>query len=274
MSLERSSISRGIVAGIAAAAIAGVVGLADTASASTTIYNQTFSSTASGVLTGTVPTHDTGNAKWELSGASGSDWLASGAAPASSGSYPNAAEYLPLTVQANNIYTLTVTGLSPDVGTTGNWLAVGFLNSTSKDLVFGGSTQGPFMLLRDNGYIQAFGGPSISAGASFNNENNGSGVGPYTHGGTATVTLNTTGPESEWTATFAYNGSTLGSISYGGATSLPSTDLGVGFASYDSMQGSVGSITLTQTAVPEPAALGVLAVGGLGLLILKRRKTV
>ncbi len=247
-------------------ALIGASVLLATASAAnaSTIYSQTFSSGASGVLTGTAPTVDNGGATWQLAGATGDDWSASGVAPTSSGGgYLTAAEYLPLTVASGNIYTLSVGALTPVTGTTGNWLAVGFFNSTSNNFILGSTTQGPFMLLRDNGEIQAFGGP-LSEAASFNTGNAGNGAGPYSLGGTATVVLNTEG--TNWTASFSYGGTSLGTYTY---TTNPSASLGVGFLSYKSMQGSVGSISLTAT--PEPASFALAGLGLGGMLLLKKR---
>jgi hypothetical protein len=263
-----------IKSGAAVVGAGVVLAGAASAQASTIIYSQTFSSTAAGILTGTMPTTDTGSAKWQFAGNTGDDWSASGVAPSTSGGgYSSAAEYLPLTVTAGNTYTLTVTGLSPVSGTTTNWLAVGFFNGTSGNL-FGGATQGPFMLLRDTGYIQAFGGPGIDYGASFNSDNGGVGAGSYSLGGTATVTLNaTSATTSDWTATFAYNGTTIGSITYNNTSFPPETNIGVGFLSYQSQQGSVGSLTLTETPTPEPASLSLAGLAAGALLLMKKRRS-
>ena len=258
-----------IKAGVALLGAGALVLAAASGAQASTIYSQTFSSTATGVLTGTAPTTDTGGATWALAGATGSDWSASGLAPTTTGpNYSTAAEYLPLTVTSGNIYTLTVTGLTPVTGTTGNWLAAGFFNSSSGDIFTG--NQGPLMLLRDTGFIQAFGGPALDYAASFNT---GNGAGPFGLGDTATVTLDTAGAPSQWTATYAYDGTTLGSIVYNNPTAPPETNIGVGFLSYQSVQGSVGSLTLTETASPEPASLALIGLSAGALLLLKKRRT-
>ena len=262
-----------IKAGVALLGAGALVLAAASGAQASTIYSQTFSSTAAGVLTGTAPTTDTGGAKWALAGATGTDWSASGVAPTSSGGgYLTAAEYLPLTVTSGNIYTLTVTGLTPVTGTTGNWFGVGFLNSTSGNFIVPGGTQGPMMLLRDTGYIQAFGGPGLNNGASFNGDNPPNGAGPFPLGGTTVITLNTGG--AQWSVTGSYDGTAFpgAPITYpvGGN---PTTALGVGFLSYKSVQGSVGSLTLTETATPEPASLALIGLSAGALLLLKKRRT-
>ena len=42
--------------------------------------------------------------------------------------------------------------------------------------------------------------------------------------------------------------------------------------SYNGMDGVTSALTLTTVAVPEPSTVAALIVGGLGLLIAKRRK--
>ena len=232
------------------------------------IYSQTFSSTATGVLTGTSPTTDTGGATWQLAGNAGSDWTASGGAPTVTGALSPAAEYLPLTVSSGNIYTLTVTDLAPVAGTTTNWLAVGFFNSTSNEILSTAS-QGPWMLLRDTGYIQAFAGPGgLGNGQSFNGDNGANaGYGPVSLGGTAKVVLNT--EAAAWTASWYYNGTQLGTTyTY---TANPTNSLGAGFLTFQNVSGSVRSINVTD-ATPEPAALSLIGLSAGGLLLMKRRR--
>ncbi len=265
-----------IKAGVALLGAGALVLAAASGAQASTIYSQTFSSTATGVLTGTAPATRTGGPKWALAGATGSDWSASGLAPTTTGGTSSmAAEYLPLTVTSGNIYTLTITGLAPVTGTTGNWLAAGFFNSTSADIFGTTSTDGPFMLLRDTGYIQAFGGPGANNGASVNGDNSGApgggGAGPFPLGDTAVITLNTGG--AQWSVTGSYDGTSLGSTITYPVGGNPGTALGVGFLSYQSTQGSVGSLTLTETATPEPASLALIGLSAGALLLLKKRRT-
>ena len=70
-------------------------------------------------------------------------------------------------------------------------------------------------------------------------------------------------------------------ISYSGATSytvggynvaITGYTFATGQTSYNANYKDVGILTFNVTAVPEPASLGLVAVGALGLLLLKRRR--
>ena len=241
-----------------------------------TIFQETFSPSATGAMTGMSPTTDSTGATWQFAGGTGNDWLANGDAPAipATGWEDFSVEYLPYTLSAGNTYTLTVSGFNPVADSSSNsWLAIGFFNSTCNTL-FGNTSGGPWMLLRQNGYVQGFGGPSAYYQLSSNSDNSGNGAGSYSVGGTATIVLNTNGPaSSDWTANFSYNDVNLGSITYNNSK-YPSFSLtsGVGFLYYSTPGASVSSLSLTAT--PEPATIGLMAMGGLGLLMIGRKRAV
>ena len=89
---------------------------------------------------------------------------------------------------------------------------------------------------------------------------------------TWSIALNTT--QSNWTTSFSEVGvsgeTNFQTFTYGGSTPNPTINT-VGFGT-NALAGTVQDFTLV--AVPEPATLGLVAVGGLGLLLLKRRRAV
>ena len=91
---------------------------------------------------------------------------------------------------------------------------------------------------------------------------------------TWSITLNTT--QSNWTTSFSEVGvsgeTNFQTFTYGGSAPNPTINT-VGVGTFD-LPGTVRDFTLASTPVPEPATLGLVAVGGLGLLLLKRRKAI
>ena len=259
MSLERSSISRGIVAGIAAAAIAGVVGLADTASAGT-IYEDSFSRT--GPLNASTPSPTDTNSETWAAGTAISTATTSGGYASITGT-SNSMAYLPFSPVQGNIYTLTAS-LNPTPGTTTNWLAIGFFPQGSSTVSSAPNADASVMLLeRDNRGSQVFNGDGTSVDGPTSPNN----PGPTTW----SITLNTTQPD--WTVNFSEVGvpdeTNFQTFIYGGSTPNPTINT-VGFGAFG-MSGTVQDFTLT-SAVPEPTTLGLMGIGSIGLLLLKRRE--
>ena len=96
---------------------------------------------------------------------------------------------------------------------------------------------------------------------------------PAALGDTSMVVLNTT--QSQWVGTEYYNNTLVESFTYGSGTN-PANPTGITQVAIgvNGMSASVTNFSLTDQAVPEPATLGLVALGGLGLLLLKRRNAV
>ena len=238
------------LAGVALFAGAAAVGRA------TIIYQDTFPGNSSSFLTGTKPATDTTGSAWTLRD-SGDDWLANGAAPATSGFGSD--EYLATTFTNGNIYTLSAT-ISPTPGTTGDWFILGFLDGSYYGSSPSGNstTVGPNIIITDNAGWQLYSGivgKSLVA--------SGRGV---TLGQTGEIILNTGG--AHWTAQWLYGGVSLGTYTY--ATN-PGID-GVGIGAYNDQQGTMGNFELQVVAAPEPTTLALGCVGFIGGLLLIRRR--
>ncbi len=265
---HRSSISRGCSLAAAALASMAFVGLAGTASASV-IYQDNFSGSSNTPLNGAAPTTGPAGVTW----VAGSGWYDNGTETSSGAGNSNA--YLPYTVTAGQVYTLSA-GLNPD-NVSGNWFGLGFISSTPSTGVsywFAGS---------GGGYLNA--GPWLlvtgTRGDTSGNEGNynpGPGhSGGYTSFATTSgvqnvaIVLNTTA--ANWTFQVFNNSSAVGPV-----VTLASNPSIVGVALGDNgnpmANGTVSDFSLTTSAVPEPATLGLILVGGLGLLLIGRKRMV
>ena len=143
--------------------------------------------------------------------------------------------------------------------TTGNWLSLGFAksNTPGKDNNFTRVDSMGTIIYRSRGELDMWGGLGTKAGTV---------DGPSGISGTRTLTVSLDVTSATEPGTVTWSDSVLGQI---GTTSLPDASIGSIFisAATDS-GGTISDLTLTQ--VPEPATMGLLAIGGLALLRRRR----
>jgi hypothetical protein len=256
-------------------AVMGMAFVSSTASAAV-IYQDSFSGSSTlGSLNGATPTTDNGSSSvWTAA----TQWADSGYFNGNTDGSGRVTAQLNFTPQANNIYTLSATVSLTSGANPAAYLALGFLsNATSSNLTSGWDVKSPsgsepsaspWALVRIGSSntppnITYFTGPGLADSAGSNLSD----TAPLTDN-TLELVLNTT------SATWTYQVYDNGTLESGtNPISLPSgtTITAVG------MQGAsvIGKVSNFELAtVPEPATLGLVAVGGLGLLLLKRRKTV
>ena len=269
----------------AKAAIAGttlvMLGMTAGTVSAGTIYQDSFTGSATlGTLNGKMPNMvDTNNAKWTANSSSSYGWSDSGYDITTVNDIGAENAYLPFTPIAGQIYTLsagldmTAEGLNPNntYAASTFWMGLGFLSSPG---VVGGWTNSgaaasPWVL---SGYQGAnnvvFTGPGTGGGQGFSTGTT-SGVNDYS------IVLNT--GSSLWTYQVYLTNSANTNLLVGSSSSAPfSSNPNITAVGFENGLGvaQVSNFSLTDVAVPEPATLGLLAVGGLGLLLLKRRKTV
>ena len=245
----------------AAIAVAAIAGLAGTASASI-IYQDNFTGGTAN-LDGAAPTIDHGaSTVWTAGGTNGPGngagagvgWQDNGSTSFSGNS---GSAYLLFKPSIGNIYTLAG-GL--DVAS-GNWMSIGFVKSPVTTNPLYGSGAYAWALMTPGGGAAEYPGPDqTNAGVGFTGTS-----------GTNTISIVLDTMATQWTYQVFDNGTSVApAASF--ATNQP-TITAVGFGNSDST-GTVSGFELSSAAVPEPASLGLAAVGAMGLLLLKRRKAV
>lgn len=278
-----SSYYRGLTLAAATLAAAGSFALAGVASADTILYSDNFVQASGTVLNGqTVQTSlgaagATANATW--TGDTGITTDGSGNVNVGS----NESIYLPFTPQSGHVYTLTMTMNS--VVNYGVWAALGFsygapTGEWDNTAIPAGDPNAGSNNASDWVFEYSFGSqPRYYSGTVTPDPNGGNGFGPTisnTVPNTFIITLDTT--QAAWVGTAEVQGYTgpTNTISWTYTTNPSITDVGFGTSGANATVSgfSLTASNVTGGNVPEPASLGLMAVAGSALLLVKRRKTV
>jgi hypothetical protein len=253
---------RGTSLAAAALAVVAFAGLSGTASASI-IYQDSFTGGTVN-LDGTAPSVDHGTSTvWTAGGTNGPGngagagvgWQDNGSTSFTGNS---GGAYLSFTPSSGNIYTLTA-GIDP---TSGNWLAIGFVKSpNTTNPVYGSSAYAWALITPSSGGGVFYPGPDLT--------NNGVGFTSTSGVNTVSIVLNT--KAATWTYQAFNNANPVmpSPVAFSTNPTITAVELGNSDAT-----GTFSNFELSAAVVPEPPSLGLVAVGGLGLLLLKRRKAV
>ncbi len=179
------------------------------------------------------------------------------------GNFINTVAPLAITPSGNGLLTLEA---NVAYNNTSEWAAIGFAPTT------GGanpnSTGEPWMLISTaSGGYQLFEGPGTA--------NKALGVSTSSYTGTTTVemTYNLASGQVELLLGKGANATTLTTVGGFTYTTLPAVPGAIFLAVRGGLSpATFSNLSLTQVATPEPASLGLFAIGGLGLLMAGRRK--
>jgi hypothetical protein len=225
------------------------------------IYYDDFSGTSGTDLAGTAPDIRPGSETWALgtgdTAVPAERWKADGSVLGSSSGGGGAGGILPFTPSAGNVYELSVQLNPTTTDGSGDWLAMGFLDSAGSMP----ATGAPWAFKRGDSGSPAFEtvsllGPGVSGLAS---EGVPSGAQPSPTD--FRIVLDTT--PALWTVEWFIDGSSVRTDTYASNPSITH----VGIFRFESVAGSVDNFQLTQ--VPEP---GTLALVGIGLVAMTYRR--
>ncbi len=252
---------------------AWTLGRAGAAPADTIIYHDAFS--RSGILEGSAPDVTLG----AYGGTRGATWTTPGTGYTTDGTHctlttTNGGASLPFLPQAGHVYTLSVgedcTAPSLDFIGLGYSTANGGTNSQGYHYAVNPSA---WMLMRGStsAYenLSCYSGPT-SPGCLTNQQVIGTATGLHT----IAIVLDT--HPARWTATWYIDGQVVRATTAFDSQNPNITT--ISFGSYveettnPPAPGYVDSFTLTVDAIPEPAALSQMALGGLILLLCRRRR--
>ena len=268
---------------LAAAVAAGAaVALGSTSARATVIYQNAFNPSSTSTSLIGYSSAGTNNTTWaggtygmNLNTYSDTGYVTANSAGTSNNSYA----YLPITstmlsTYAQLTYTVTLTPTSEYTGDrrATDWLAMGFGKASGTTATGSGEL---WTLYQANGGTQWFTGGGTSGG------NVGGGGSANQHQpDTITMTLDTGldgTTKGQYTITDSLGLFTGLTNSTGTLSSTVYNNIGgVFIGAFGGANGNFTSLTLSgsSSTVPEPASLGLLGLGGLGLLLLgKRRKT-
>ncbi|MHB1768861.1 MAG: PEP-CTERM sorting domain-containing protein, partial [Phycisphaerae bacterium] len=235
-----------------------------------TIYQDSFTGSATpGTLNGAAPTVGPVGATWTANSSSSYGWSDSGYLNMGSGTESRQNAYLPFTPSSGQIYTLSagldLTGVG-GVGGGGDtiyWLAIGFITAPSLNTGYDSSGASPWVLSRYNGSGgMVFTGPGTAGGNGLANT---PGVNDYS------IVLNT--GSSAWTYQVYQTNSSVTNLLLTPTPITVATEAITAVGIEDGYgNAQVSNFSLTSSPVPEPATLGLFAIGGAGLLLAARRR--
>ena len=269
---------------VAAAAIAGAAfaGMAGVASASmisegspTVIYQDSFTgSTALGTLNGASPTTGPTGVTWTAPTATAWGFSDSGYTTSGPSGNVNArlTASLPFTPTSGKIYTLSagldVTAMAPgDPTSTDDWFALGYLSNQDTSGGWDGNGQAsPWALSRyTQTSVNSFTGPSLNGGQGYNES--------YVNN--ISIILNTA--STDWSYQVYLNNANVSNYLVGSGTFTTNPTITAVGVQNGLGTGYISNFELTSVSaspVPEPSTLAIIVAGGMGLLLLKRRKAV
>lgn len=243
----------------AAAMAAGVLVAGAGNAQATVIYSQTFNSSTS-ALTGTQPTVDTGSATWAAP---------FGASFAQNGTIQyQGVSALPFTPVTGNTYTLSgEISSTAAAGNSGYWAGIGFWNTwpSSSDAPIATLTAGGQLAFYATDYAASGGGTNVATFSTTLSSLN------------VTMVLNTSAPQ--WTVSYSADGGLYTANYTYAAGSNPTNIPGVMLVQGSNNSGAgipgwpvqASAFELQVSSVPEPATLLFMGLGGLGLLLFKRK---
>ena len=245
-----------------AAMAVGSVGFSVHKASATVVYNDTFG-TATGTtrdLNGSTPTIDSTGATW--TSPAGDITTGNGAATVvtTTAAGQGYTAYLPLTLAANTIYTLSTT-ITPNTTAANptDWLAAGFGTTGTASTAPAYTNGEAWLLYRANGGTQSFYG-----GGANNGKNGGTAPGPQTF----SVTLNTATGAVAFGGLLAGNTGTLTPAEVAATNTVFIGQLATATGTFQNFNLS----SAPASAVPEPATLAIAGVGAAGLLLRRKRK--